>query len=213
MEIISSAAEKYVQLHSSVTNQLLQKIDAHTHEHHAEPHMLSGPVQGKFLSMVSRMIKPKRILEIGTLTGYSSLCLAEGLDPLGVLHTIELRPEDAIIAQQFFDESPFKQKIKLHVGNAHEIIPQLNENWDLVFVDAEKTGYINYYKTLIEIIQPGAFMLFDNVLFHGEVLKEDVKGKSALAIKHFNEHLLKEERIDKVMLSVRDGIMIIQKLF
>jgi len=101
----------------------------------------------------------------------------------------------------------------LHVGNAHEIIPQLNENWDLVFVDAEKTGYIDYYKTLIEIIQPGAFMLFDNVLFHGEVLKEDVKGKSASAIKHFNEHLLKEERIDKVMLSVRDGIMIIQKLF
>lgn len=213
MEIISPAAEKYVQLHSSVTNPLLQKIHDHTHAHHAEPHMLSGPVQGKFLSMVSRMIQPKRILEIGTLTGYSSLCLAEGLAPLGVLHTIELRPEDATIAQQFFDESPFKQQIQLHVGNAHEIIPQLNENWDLVFVDAEKTGYIDYYKTLIEVIQPGAFILFDNVLFHGEVLKEDIKGKSALAIKHFNEHLLKEDRIDKVMLSIRDGIMIIQKLF
>ncbi|MFM8587575.1 MAG: O-methyltransferase [Bacteroidota bacterium] len=213
MEIINPAAEKYVQLHSSATNVLLQEIHDYTHQYHPEPHMLSGPVQGKFLSMVSRMIKPKRILEIGTLTGYSSLCLAEGLDPMGVLHTIELRSEDASIAQQFFDKSPFKQQIHLHVGNAHEIIPQLKEKWDLIFVDAEKTGYINYYDTLINMIQPGIFLLFDNVLFHGEVLQAPIKGKSAMAIQRFNEHIQKEERVDKVMLSVRDGIMIIQKLF
>jgi predicted O-methyltransferase YrrM len=213
MEIINPAAEKYVQLHSSATDVLLQEVHDYTYQHHPEPHMLSGPVQGKFLSMVSRMIKPKRILEIGTLTGYSALCLAEGLDPSGVLHTIELRSEDANIAQQFFDKSPFKQQIQLHIGNAHEIIPQLQEKWDLIFVDAEKTGYIEYYNKLIDLIQPGTFMLFDNVLFHGEVLKATITGKSAMAVQHFNEHLQKEERIDKVMLSVRDGILLIQKLF
>ncbi|MEN9744186.1 MAG: hypothetical protein RL640_24 [Bacteroidota bacterium] len=213
MELINPAAEKYAYSHSSATNALLQEIHDYTHQYHAEPHMLSGPVQGKFLSMISRMIKPKRILEIGTLTGYSSLCLAEGLPPEGELHTIELRSEDARIAQAFFDRSKHKEQIKLHVGNAHEIIPHLKENWDLIFVDAEKTGYIDYFNALLEIVIPGTFMLFDNVFFHGEVLKEEIKGKNALAINHFNVHIKQNESTDKVMLSIRDGITIVQKLF
>ena len=213
MELINPAAEKYVCIHSSATNVLLQEIHDHTHLHHAEPHMLSGPIQGKFLSMVSRMIKPKRILEIGTLTGYSTLCLAEGLSPEGEIHTIELRPEDASIAQDFFDRSSYQKQIKLHIGNAHEIIPHLKEIWDLIFVDAEKTGYIDYYQMLIEMVAPGAFMLFDNVLFHGEVLKNEIKGKSAIAINNFNDYIKREKRVDKVMLSIRDGITIIQKLY
>ena len=211
MEFISQAADFYVQEHSTATSKLLQEIHDFTDQHHAEPHMLSGPVQGKFLSMVSRMIKPKRILEIGTFTGYSSLCLAEGLKTDGVLHTIEMRAADAEIAQSFFDKSDYKSKIQLHVGDAHQLLGSLDEDWDLVFVDADKTGYIDYFNFLNALVKPGTFLLFDNVLFHGEVLSENIKGKSAKAIAAFNEHLKKINNIDFVMLTIRDGITIIQK--
>lgn len=211
MEIISQAAEQYAKAHSSPTNELLQEIHDFTLQHHAEPHMLSGPVQGKMLSMISRMIKPKRILEIGTLTGYSALCLAEGLPPDGMLHTIELREADAASAQSFFDRSPLKDNIKLHQGDAHEILRELSENWELVFVDAEKTGYIKYFDTLIEKVKPGTFLIFDNVFFHGEVLNEKIKGKSGTAIAAFNEHIKNSNKIDHVMLTVRDGLSIMQK--
>lgn len=211
MEIISPAAEQYAKIHSSPTNELLQEIHDFTLQHHAEPHMLSGPVQGKMLSMISRMIKPKRILEIGTLTGYSALCLAEGLTADGMLHTIELREADAAAAQSFFDRSAFKENIKLHQGDAHEILQGLSENWDLVFVDAEKTGYIKYFETLIEKVEPGTFLIFDNVFFHGEVLNEKIKGKSGTAIAAFNEYIQNSNKIDHVMLTVRDGISIMQK--
>jgi predicted O-methyltransferase YrrM len=211
MEFISQAADLYVQEHSTATSKLLQEIHDFTYQHHVEPHMLSGPVQGKFLSMISRMIKPKRVLEIGTFTGYSSLCLAEGLETDGVLHTIEMRAADAEIAQRFFDKSDYKSKIQLHVGDAHQLISSINEDWDLVFIDADKTGYIDYFNFLNEHVRPGTFLLFDNVLFHGEVLSENIKGKSAKAIAAFNEHLKKINNIDFVMLTIRDGITIIQK--
>jgi predicted O-methyltransferase YrrM len=157
------------------------------------------------------MIKPKRVLEIGTFTGYSSLCLAEGLETDGVLHTLEMRAADAEIAQRFFDKSDYKSKIQLHVGDAHQLISSINEDWDLVFIDADKTGYIDYFNFLNEHVRPGTFLLFDNVLFHGEVLSENIKGKSAKAIAAFNEHLKKINTIDFVMLTIRDGITIIQK--
>lgn len=211
MEIISPAAEQYVKLHSSPTNELLQEIHDFTLQHHSEPHMLSGHVQGKMLSMISRMIKPTRILEIGTFTGYSALCLAEGLPSDGMLHTIELREADAALAQSFFDRSPFKNNIKLHLGDAHQILQELSEDWQLVFVDADKTGYIQYFDTLIEKVKSGTFLIFDNVLFHGEVLNEKTKGKSGAAIAAFNEYIQHSNKIDHVMLTVRDGISIIQK--
>jgi predicted O-methyltransferase YrrM len=211
MEFILPLANAYAEQNSSLTDNLLQEIHAFTLENHAEPHMISGPLQGNLLSMLSRMIKPKRILEIGSFTGYSAICLAKGLSSDGVLHTIELREEDAAIAQAYFDRSEHGLQIKLHVGNARELLPALEEDWDLVFIDADKTGYLDYYGLLIEKVKPGTFFIVDNVLFHGEVLKEKISGKSAKAIASFNAFIREDDRVEKLMLTVRDGLSILLK--
>jgi len=204
-------ANAYAELNSSDTDPLLREIHAFTQENHAEPHMISGPLQGNLLSMLSKMIKPKRILEIGTFTGYSAICLAKGLCSDGVLHTIELRKEDASIAKAYFDRSQHAHQIKLHVGNAKELLPMLDEDWDLVFIDADKTGYLDYYGQLIEKVKPGTFFIIDNVLFHGEVLKEKISGKSAKAVAAFNAFIRGDDRVEKLMLTVRDGLSILLK--
>jgi predicted O-methyltransferase YrrM len=211
MEFILPLANAYAEQNSSVTDNLLQEIHAFTLENHAEPHMISGPLQGNLLSMLSRMIKPKRILEIGSFTGYSAICLAKGLSSDGILHTIELREEDAAIAQAYFDRSEHGLQIKLHVGNARELLPALEEDWNLVFIDADKTGYLDYYGLLIEKVKPGTFFIIDNVLFHGEVLKEKISGKSAKAVAAFNAFIREDNRVEKVMLTVRDGLSILIK--
>lgn len=211
MEFILPLANAYAEQNSSVTDNLLQEIHAFTLENHAEPHMISGPLQGNLLSMLSRMIKPKRILEIGSFTGYSAICLAKGLSSDGMLHTIELREEDAAIAQAYFDRSEHGLQIKLHVGNARELLPALEEDWDLIFIDADKTGYLDYYGLLIDKVKPGTFFIIDNVLFHGEVLKEKIKGKSAKAVSAFNAFIREDNRVEKVMLTVRDGLSILIK--
>jgi len=211
MDFILPLANEYAEKNSSATDALLQEIHAFTWEHHAEPHMISGPLQGNLLSMLSRMIKPKRILEIGSFTGYSAICLAKGLSSDGVLHTIELRKEDAAIAQVYFDRSEHGHQIKLHVGNALELLPLLDEDWDLVFIDADKTGYLGYYNLLIEKVKPGTFFIIDNVLFHGEVLKEKISGKSAKAVAAFNAFIREDDRVEKLMLTVRDGLSILLK--
>jgi predicted O-methyltransferase YrrM len=211
MEFILPLANAYAEQHSSVTDNLLQEIHTFTLENHAEPHMISGPLQGNLLSMLSRMIKPKRILEIGSFTGYSALCLAKGLSLDGILHTIELREEDAAIAQAYFDRSEHGLQIKLHMGNARELLPALEEDWDLVFIDADKTGYLDYYGLLIDKVKPGTFFIIDNVLFHGEVLKEKISGKSAKAVAAFNAFIREDNRVEKVMLTIRDGLSILIK--
>lgn len=211
MEFILPLANAYAEQHSSVTDNLLQEIHAFTLENHAEPHMISGPLQGNLLSMLSKMIKPKRILEIGSFTGYSAICLAKGLSSDGILHTIELREGDAAIAQAYFDRSEHGLQIKLHVGNARELLPAMEEDWDLVFIDADKTGYLDYYGLLIDKVKPGTFFIIDNVLFHGEVLKEKISGKSAKAVAAFNDFIRKDDRVEKVMLTVRDGLSILIK--
>ena len=211
MEFILPLANDYAEQNSSATDALLQEIHAFTQDNHAEPHMISGPLQGNLLTMLSRMIKPKRILEIGTFTGYSAICLAKGLSLDGVLHTIELRKEDATIAQSYFDRSEQANQIKLHVGNARDLLPAINEDWDLVFIDADKTGYLDYYGMLIEKVRPGTFFIIDNVLFHGEVLKEKISGKSAKAVAVFNAFIREDDRVEKVMLTVRDGLSILLK--
>jgi len=211
MEFILPLANAYAEQNSSVTDNLLQEIYAFTLENHAEPHMISGPLQGNLLSMLSRMIKPKRILEIGSFTGYSAICLAKGLSSDGMLHTIELREEDAAIAQAYFDRSEHGLQIKLHVGNARELLPALEEDWDLIFIDADKTGYLDYYGLLIDKVKPGTFFIIDNVLFHGEVLMEKISGKSAKAVAAFNTFIREDNRVEKVMLTVRDGLSILIK--
>jgi len=211
IEIINTKAEKYAARFSGSTNDLLKEIEKFTLENHAQSQMLSGPVQGKFLEILSCIIQPKKILEIGTFTGYSALCLARGLSAGGQLHTLEIRKEDAEISRKYFSKSLYAKQIILHEGNALDIIPALNEEWDLVFIDADKVNYINYYELTLPHVRKGGVLLADNVLFHGEVLEEKINGKNAKAIHAFNEHIAKDDRIERVMLTVRDGLMVIQK--
>jgi predicted O-methyltransferase YrrM len=211
MEIINNKAEDYAARFTTPTDNLLQEIEKYTLENHPQAIMLSGPIQGKLLEMISLMIRPERILEIGTFMGYSALCLAKGLAAQGELHTLEIGKEDADIARNYFSKSLYSKQIILHEGNALEIIPALNETWDLIFIDADKVNYINYYELTLPMLKKGGFILADNVLFHGEVLEENITGKNAKAIHAFNEHLEKDNRIQHVLMTVRDGLMLIQK--
>lgn len=211
MEIINSKAEEYAGKFSTPTDELLQEIEKYTYKHHPHANMLSGPVQGKLLEMISRMICPERILEIGTFMGYSALCLAKGLGQNGKLHTIELRKEDAAIARNYFNRSPLNEKIILHEGDAITLIPTFREKWDLVFIDADKVNYLNYYELTLPHLKKGGFMIADNVLFHGEVLAEKIKGKNAKAIHDFNNHIKNDTRVQQVLITVRDGLLLMQK--
>ena len=212
MELINQLAQQYSEKYTSAEDNLLKEIADFTYKHHPHSHMLSGHLQGKLLEMISYMIRPKRILEVGTFTGYSALCLAKGMTKDGELHTIELREEDAARAQQYFDRSFFKEKIILHIGDALKIIGELNEIWDLVFIDADKENYSNYFNRIFSQVRPGGFILADNVLFHGQVLEKEIKGKNAKAIQQFNDEVFERTDVEKLMLPVRDGVYVIRKL-
>ena len=209
MDLIHQLANEYALKHSSSMDELLSEIYQYTLENHPESHMISGPLQGNLLTMISRMIQPKSILEIGTFTGFSAICLAKGLQEDGRLLTIESRASEASVAKRFFDRSDFKEQILLQVGDAKEILMDLNESWDLVFVDADKTGYIDYFEMLMQHAKSGSWMLFDNVFFHGEVLKDKLTGKNAKAIDAFNEHVSKDPRVEKLMMTIRDGLTLL----
>jgi caffeoyl-CoA O-methyltransferase len=211
MELINPLAQQYAERYTSAEDELLKEVAAFTYQHHAHSHMLSGHLQGKLLEMVSTMVRPSRVLEVGTFTGYSALCLAKGLSEDGRLHTIELREEDATRAKSYFDRSFFKEKIILHIGDALAIIGQLTETWDLVFIDADKENYINYFDRIFSQVRPGGFILADNVLFHGQVLEKEIKGKNARAIQQFNDYVMSRTDVEKLMLPVRDGIYVILK--
>lgn len=211
MELINKKAEEYAESFSSAEDEFLKEVTDFTNDHpHAQ--MLSGHVQGKLLETISCLLQPKRILEIGTFTGYSALCLAKGLTADGELHTIELREEDAKTAQSFFSKSLYNKKIILHTGNALDIIPKLRGPWDIVFIDADKVNYINYYELTLPQVKQNGLIIADNVLFHGEVLEESIKGKNAKAIHAFNIHIENDKRVGQVMLTVRDGLLLMRKL-
>lgn len=211
MDVISPLVQSYADRFTSPEDELLKQVAAQTHASHPHAHMLSGQVQGRFLEMISTLLQPRRILEIGTFTGYSALCLVKGLPKDGLLHTIELRPEDAAVAQANFDRSNAPEKIILHIGNALEIIPTLTETWDLVFIDADKVGYTDYYELVLPGVKQGGIILADNVLFHGQVFEQPITGKNAKAIQAFNERVQQDERVDQVLLTIRDGLLLIRK--
>jgi caffeoyl-CoA O-methyltransferase len=211
MELVNEKAEEYTQLFSTPQDDLLQKIIDETMARHPHAHMISGATQGKLLEFISKMLKPSKILEIGTFTGFSALCLVKGLSTEGELHTIELRPEDAATAQAYFDNSSQSTQIYLHIGDAKQIIPSLDKTWDLVFIDADKTSYIEYYELTLQRLTPGGWIIADNVLFHGQVLEENITGKNALAIHAFNEHVKNDQRVEQLLLTIRDGLTIIKK--
>jgi predicted O-methyltransferase YrrM len=210
MDLLHPLVQAYAEKYTSPEDGLLQQINQQT-QAHPQAHMLSGHIQGKLLELLSLLLKPRRILEIGSFTGYSALCLAKGLTADGKLHTIELREEDAAVAQQNFNLSDANDKIISHTGNALEIIPGLEEEWDMVFIDADKTGYIDYYKMVLPRLKKGGVILADNVFFHGEVLQPELKGKNAKAIQAFNEYIRQDDSVEQVLLTVRDGLMLIFK--
>ncbi len=212
MELIHPKVQEYAESFSSAEDVLLKEINDFTTQHHPEAQMLSGHLQGKVLEMISCMVQPRRVLEIGTFTGYSALCLAKGLTGDGLLHTIEVRAEDAKRARSYFDRSLFSGKIILHTGTAEEIIPGLNETWDLVFIDADKPAYIDYFNLVFPRLRKNGFILADNIFFHGQVLEKNATGKSARGIQAFNEFIKGRTDIEKVVLTIRDGLYLMRKM-
>jgi predicted O-methyltransferase YrrM len=212
LELINPQVQAYAERFSSAEDDLLREINAWTVKNHPDSQMLSGHLQGKALEMISWMVRPRRILEIGTFTGYSALCLAKGLTSDGQLHTIELRETEATAAKEFFNRSSFSAQIILHTGNALNIITALNETWDLVFIDADKPAYIEYFNLVLPKVRQNGFILADNIFFHGEALEDDPKGKNAKGIRAFNEFIKNRKDIEKVILTLRDGLYLVRKL-
>ena len=211
MELINPLVQEYAEKFSSAEDSLLQEVAFFTTTNHPEHHMLSGHLQGKFLEMASMMIRPRRILEIGTFTGYSALCLAKGLTDDGQLHTIELRENDAATAKGFFDRSVYKEKIILHTGDAKKIVSKLDETFDLVFIDADKAGYIEYFNLVFPKVRENGFIFADNIFFHGQAIESQPSGKNAKAIKAFNQFIKERTDIEKMILTLRDGLYLIRK--
>jgi len=211
LEVINAAVQAYAEKFSDAPDEVLLAIEAETLASHPQAHMLSGRLQGKFLQFISTILQPTYILEIGTFTGYSAICLAKGLKGGGMVHTIEVREAEALVARANFNRSGDRDRIILHLGNALAIIPTLPFTWDLVFIDADKVNYTAYYELVLPRLRKGGVILADNVLFHGQVLEEPIAGKNAKAIHAFNETVSRDERVDKVMVTLRDGLMLIRK--
>jgi len=207
MHFISEALEDYVAQHSENEPELLARLNKETHQKILQPRMLSGHFQGRFLSMISKLTRPKAILEIGTYTGYAALCLAEGLAENGTLDTIDNNEELFDFQRKYFDESAWGTQIQQHLGNALEIIPTLNKKFDLVFIDADKENYINYFNMIVPMMNQGGLILSDNVLWSGKVL-EPVKAndKSTKVLLEYNEILKNDPRVETVLLPIRDGL-------
>lgn len=212
MELINPLAEAYVNSLSSAPDSIMEEIIRNTEAEHPHAHMMSSALQGKLLEIVSKLLNPNRILEIGTFTGLSAYCLSKGLKADGIMHTIEIREADAQRAAGYFEKAGISHLIKVHTGNAVQIISELQETWDLVFIDADKVGYIEYYELTLQRLKQGGVIIADNVLFHGQVLEDSVKGKNAKAIDAFNRHVKADNRVEQIMLTVRDGLTLIRKL-
>lgn len=212
MEFLPDGLQRYVEDHSEPESGLLQQINRETHLHVLKPRMLSGHLQGRVLSMLSHMIQPENILEIGTYTGYAALCLAEGLQPDGKLITIDNNEELSVRTKRYFEQSAYANQIEMRVGNAMEIIPTLKESWDLVFIDADKENYANYFDQVIGQIRTGGFIIADNVLWSGKVFDESINDKATESIRAFNQKVHTDSRVQNVLFPIRDGLMILRKI-
>jgi caffeoyl-CoA O-methyltransferase len=212
MEFISKDLEHYVLQHTSPESDLLKKLDRETHAKILMPRMVSGHLQGRLLSMITHMIQPRMILEIGTYTGYSAICLAEGLPPEGKIITIDINEEIEDFARSFIEKSDKGTQIEQRIGNALEIIPELDMQFDLVFIDADKINYQKYYDLVFDKVKQGGFILADNVLWSGKVFQEGVKiDKDTKALMDFNDMVQNDERVENVLLPIRDGLLLIRK--
>jgi predicted O-methyltransferase YrrM len=214
MELFSDPekVDRYLEKHSSPEDGVLQELTRHTYLKEVHPNMLSGKVLGGFLQMFSKLLSPDRILEIGTYTGYSAICLARGLKANGKLITLEVNEELKASTLSFFKKAGVDQKIELINGNALEIIPTLEETFDLVFIDAHKEDYPAYYEAAMKKLAHGGYILADNVLWSGKVLDENLSDATTQAIHQFNQMISDDVRVENLLLPIRDGLMVIQKL-
>ena len=214
MGFIDEGIEEYSDLHTDEENDLLKKLNRDTYANVLGPRMLSGHFQGRLLSMLSRMIQPDRILEIGTFTGYSALCLAEGLRDSGKIITIDINEELETLTRFYFDQSAYSSMIDYRIGDAVEIIPPLEEKFDIVFIDADKINYINYYNLCIDKVRKGGFIIADNVLWSGKVTSKELKksDKDTQLLLEFNSMIHRDQRVSNILLPIPDGLMILQKL-
>lgn len=204
--------EEYILAHISPEGEMLRRLNRETHLYHLRPRMCSGHLQGRLLKMFVRMTAPKAILELGTFTGYSALCLAEGIAPDGVVHTIEIDDELEDFIRAHFDASEYGSRIVLHIGDAEQIIPTLDTRFDLVFIDANKRDYVAYYEMAMQVLNPGGFIIADNTLWDGKVVTctEKIDAQTA-GILAFNDHVAADDRVEVVIIPLRDGLTIIHK--
>lgn len=212
-DLIDHTIEAYCEAHTTPESELLHRLNRQTNLETVNPRMLSDQLQGQFLTFISKMLRPERILEIGTFTGYSALCMADGLTTTGELHTIEVNVEYEDRIREYFSQSPLGKQIILHIGDALQVAPTLNTTWDLVFIDAEKEDYMAYYEAVLPAVRKGGFILADNVLWNGKVVQENIgHDRDTQAILAFNDHVQNDNRVRNLLLPFRDGIMIIEKL-
>jgi caffeoyl-CoA O-methyltransferase len=211
--MIKEDIKKYAEEHTSPESELLYNLNRETHLKTIHPRMISGHLQGKFLEMLSAMIKPKQVLEIGTFTGYSAICLSKGLTLDGCIHTIEKSPELEMIAMKAFKNAGIENQISYYTGDALEVIPTINEKFDLVFLDADKENYLQYYHQVIDKLKVGGFLLADNALWGGKVIERiAASDKDTQGLMAFNDFIQQDDRVENVLLPLRDGVMMVRKL-
>lgn len=210
MDICNEQLESYLEHTCDDENSLLKSVNRETYLKETMPHMLSGHYQGRVLAMLSKLTSPKTILEIGTFTGYATLCLAEGLSENGVLHTIDINAEQEERVQGYFDQSEYASQITYHIGDAAEVIPTIQGSFDLVFIDADKKRNHYYYELILDRVPSGGLILIDNVLWKGKVLDENPDNQTKQII-DLNEQLAQDQRIEKVLLPIRDGLFVLRK--
>lgn len=212
MDFLDQDIEAYSEQFTGEESELLYDLNRQTHIKMLQPRMLSGHLQGRTLSMLSKMIQPSRILEIGTYTGYSALCLAEGLSENGKLITIDKNHELEDMVKEYFQKAGMEEVIELKIGDAVELIPWIDETFDIVFIDADKENYVNYYDLVFDKVRKGGFIIADNVLWSGKVLKPDIElDKDTIVLKQYNQMVLDDDRVENLLLPIRDGLMIAQK--
>ena len=211
MEFLDSAIDDYVVQHTSPHTELLEQLYRETHLNVLIPRMISGHLQGRTLSMISHMVRPTNILEVGTYTGYSGICLSEGLTKNGTLYTMDINEELESMVNRYFDAAGIQDKVDYRIGKALEIIPTIDAQLDLVFIDADKENYSNYYDLVFDQVRPGGFIIADNVLWSGKVADSKAQDNETNALRSYSKKVLDDPRVENVLFPIRDGLMIARK--
>ncbi|MBO6026845.1 MAG: O-methyltransferase [Bacteroidales bacterium] len=212
MTDLTYAIEEYLERHTTPMDEVLLSLYRETHLHAMNPRMVAGPVQGRFLQFLCQLMRPSKVLEIGTFTGFSTICMARGMADGGLLTTIEANEEYEAVIRKYLDKAGIADRVRLIIGDAKSVIPALEDGFDLVFIDADKLNYPVYYDLVIDKLNPGGIILADNVLWEGKVLNVNAKERDTQAIQAFNEKVQNDPRVENVLLPLRDGLMMIRKL-